>query len=157
MKAAGVALALIWGAGAGAARADVRADAVLAPMTRFAAAFNRGDVKAAAAEHVTAPTIVDDFGPHLWVGAGAFESWYAGLAAQLKAGGIGHPTLTLGAPINRDVGAASAYLVVPAHILLPGKAPMHLDGQFAVALKHAGTGWRIAAWAWSSPPPAPGR
>ena len=44
-----------------------------ATIKAFAAAFNKGDMKAAKALHVAAPTIIDEVAPHYWSGPAAFR------------------------------------------------------------------------------------
>ena len=57
--------------------------AVVAPITTFIAAFNKGDVAGAAATHAAVAdlVIVDEVAPYVWHGAKAFHAWVDDLGA----------------------------------------------------------------------------
>src|ERR1700733_2490883 len=79
---AGALLALLWVSAPALAVGDH--DAVLAPIHQFVEALNKGDMKAAAATHTAAPSIIDDVPPHQWQGADAFDKWSSSDVAEMQ-------------------------------------------------------------------------
>ena len=54
--------------------ADERAD-VMAPVNQFINGFNKGDIKTALAACAEQTSIIDEFSPYEWHGAGAYAAW----------------------------------------------------------------------------------
>ena len=79
--------------------------AVVAPITTFIAAFNKGDVAGAAATHAAVAdlVIVDEVAPYAWHGAKAFHAWAADLRAADAKHGITDQKVVLGAPTRVEV------------------------------------------------------
>ena len=78
--------------------------AVVAPITAFMTAFNKGDVAGAAATHAAVAdlVIVDEVAPYSWHGAKAFQSWAADLGASDAKRGITDQKVVIGTPRIRQ-------------------------------------------------------
>jgi ketosteroid isomerase-like protein len=145
---AGALLALLWVSAPALAAGDH--DAVLAPIHQFVEALNKGDMKAAAAAHTAAPSIIDDVPPHQWQGSDAFDKWSSSDAAEMQKNGITAPTVKIKAPSQIQVEGDSAYVVVPTvySFVMKGKKVAE-TGFLTFALAQQGSDWRIAGWAWT--------
>jgi len=90
--------------------------AVVAPITTFIDAFNKGDVAGAAATHAAVAdlVIVDEVAPYAWHGPKAFQAWAADLGASESKRGITDQKVVMGAPTRVEVEGTSAYVIVPA-------------------------------------------
>lgn len=125
-------------------------DEVLAPFHTFIDAFNKNDMKAAAAPYAADAVIVDEIPPFMWRGR-AFAGWSAALAAAWKEGGLADGQMTTAAPTQFAAGNGMAYAIIPAHLTYTEKGkPATEDGIFTVTLKQMKAGWRIAAWTWTT-------
>src|SRR5215813_13903459 len=76
--------------------------------------FNRGDVKTAVATRADQTSIIDEFPPHEWHGAGACSTWAKDYDADAKKNQITDGVVTLGKPRHVDINGDRAYVVVPA-------------------------------------------
>ena len=132
-------------------------DAALeATIRQFADAFNKGDMKAAKALHVAAPTLIDEVPPHLWRGPKAFDNWGADLAKSEAAEGKSGGQVTIGAPTREIVSGDHAYAVAPTTYTFQQKGrTMRETAQFTFILNKEASGWKIASWTWTSPDPKP--
>jgi len=83
----GLAVALALALASTAARAAPADDAV-ATVHQFIDAFNKGDVKAAAATHEPDAAIIDEVGAHQWHGPGAFQAWASGVQSTERGDGL---------------------------------------------------------------------
>jgi ketosteroid isomerase-like protein len=143
-----IALALALAAG------SAKAPAASGPMdavNRFVDAFNRGDIKAAAAICTSQSIVIDDFPPHAWQGGNGCATWGSAFVAFSAKNGDTNAFVALGKPTHVDVTGDGAYLVVPATYTFKehGK-PMKQSGSiFTVALQNGTNGWRITGWAWA--------
>jgi ketosteroid isomerase-like protein len=143
-----------------AASAAAGANAQLeAPIRQFIDAFNKGDVKTAAAAHLASGvSIIDEAPPHIWQGPKAFGTWAADLTKDDKAAGISDEKVTLGAVTREVVSGQTAYVVIGATYSFKQKGvAMHEPAQMTFAMKKAGAGWKIAGWTWTGPDPTPAR
>jgi hypothetical protein len=124
---------------------------VMAAVHQFADAFNKGDTKTAAAACAAQTSIIDEFPPHEWHGAGGCAKWMRDYDADAKRNGITDGVVTLGTPKHIDITADRAYVVVPADYAYKQKSkPARETGSIlTVALQKRAAGWRITAWAWS--------
>jgi hypothetical protein len=70
---------------------------VVAPITKFIDAFNKGDMAGAAATHASGAdlVIIDEVSPFVWRGAQALTTWAADLEADAKKKGITNQKVTL--------------------------------------------------------------
>ena len=107
--------------------------------------------KAAAATCTDQTSIIDEFPPHEWHGAGACAKWMADYDAFGKKNGLTDGHVKLGAAKHVDVTADRAYVVVPADYTYKEKGkPVSENGALmTVALQKTAAGWRIAAWSWT--------
>ena len=122
----------------------------LAPFTQFIDAMNAGDAKKAAAEFVAAPTIIDEFAPHIW---SSFASWNADLGKGLKTDGVTDFHIALSPVSFKNMDAKTGYGVVPAILTYKVKGkPTTEKGMFTFSTKMTEDGWRLTGWAWSTTP-----
>jgi hypothetical protein len=127
---------------------------LMATVHQFIDAFDKGDMKTAAATHVADPSIVDEVAPHAWRGATAFNDWAAALDKDAKTNGDTASKVTLGQVREAKVSGANGYVAVDAVYSFHehGKA-MAENGHFAFALRGGAGGWKIASWAWTGAAP----
>jgi len=135
---------------AGSTAASEKTD-VMAPVQQFVDAFNKGDTKTAAAACADETSILDEFPPYEWHGAGACVQWMKDYDADATKNGITEGLVTLGKPRHVDVTADRAYVVVPADYTfkLKGK-PVKETGSIMTLTLHKGEGgWRVTGWSWA--------
>jgi hypothetical protein len=89
--------------------------AVLAPINQFVDGFNKGDTKMALAACADETSILDEFPPHQWHGAGACAKWLNDFDADVKKNGITDGVVTLRKASHVNVNSDYAYVVVPAN------------------------------------------
>jgi hypothetical protein len=133
----------------GPAVATDRTD-VMSVVHQFVDGFNKGDMNSTIAPCAEQTSIVDDFPPHEWHGAGACSKWFSDFQAYVKANKVTDPAVTVGKPWHVDVTADLAYVVAPTTFTLNknGK-PVKEIGILTVSLKKAGAVWRMTGWAWA--------
>jgi ketosteroid isomerase-like protein len=127
---------------------------LMAPITKFMDAFNKGDVPAAAATHAAEAdlTILDEVSPYLWNGPKAFQAWVGDLDADSKKHGITDQMVTIGAPTRIETQGAGAYVIVPAVYTFKEKGvAMREAAQMTFVLKKGSSGWLIHGWTWTGP------
>ena len=92
---------------------------VMATVNQFIDGFNKGDLKSASAACADQMSIIDEFSPHEWHGAGAFSKWVDDFDADAKKNEVTDGIVTLGKPRHIDESAAC-----PADYAghLPGRA-----------------------------------
>lgn len=125
--------------------------AVIAVVHQFTDAFNKGDTKAAAAVCAEQTSIIDEFPPHEWHGAGGCAKWMADFDADAKKNGITDGSVKLATPKHVDVTGDRAYIVVPADYTYKqkGKPVKETGSLLTVALQKGAGGWRITGWSWT--------
>jgi ketosteroid isomerase-like protein len=140
----------------GSARAAAPDD-VSATIGQFLVAFNKGDVKAAAATHDVANlTITDEVAPYVWKGPKAFDGWLHDLMANDAKAGVTGESVAASAPSRIEIDGDNAYAVVPVvYSFKDHGAPMHEPAQMTLALHKGAAGWKITAWTWTGPKPTP--
>lgn len=126
-------------------------DDVMAPIKQFVDGFNKGDVKSALATCAEQTSIIDEFPPHEWHGAGACATWANDFDADAKKNGVTDGKVTLGKPKHVDIAADRAYVVVPTtySYKVKGKAAKETGSMLTLSLQKGGSGWRITGWAWT--------
>jgi ketosteroid isomerase-like protein len=126
--------------------------AVIVCIHQFVDAFNYGDTKAMAAASVDQVSIIDEFPPHPWSGAGAIAKWMSDYDADAKKNDITDGVVTIGSPRHVGVTADRAYVVVPADYTYKqnGKVVKETGSIFTVVLQKSAAGWRIVAWSWAN-------
>lgn len=130
--------------------------AVVAPITAFMTAFNKGDVAGAAATHaaVSELVIIDEVPPYAWHGPKALQTWATDLGAADAKRGVTEQKVVIGAPTRVEVEGASAYVIVPATYTFTEKGvAMRAVSQMTFTLKKGAGGWLIHGWTWTGPKP----
>jgi len=124
---------------------------VLVAVNRFVDGFNKGDMKALLTYCANETSIIDEFPPHEWHGAGACQRWMDDYNANAKQNGITDGLVTLGKPSHVDVTGDRAYVVIPSTYTWKQKGiPMREDGSaFAFAMHKEKAGWRFVGWSWA--------
>jgi len=124
---------------------------VMRPVRQFVDGFNKGDTKAALAACAAETSILDEFAPHEWHGAGACSRWANDYEADAKRNGITDGIVTLGIPRHIDITADRAYIVVPSNYTFKkkGKSVKETGSMFTFALQKEAAGWRITGWSWA--------
>jgi ketosteroid isomerase-like protein len=137
---------------AGPAAASDQTD-VMVPVHQFIDGFNKGDTKAAVATCADEVSIIDEFAPFEWHGAGACSKWANDFDADSKKNGITDAVVTLGKPLHIDVVGDRAYVVAPADFVfkVKGKPTKETSATMTLTLHKGAAGWRITGWAWSKP------
>ena len=135
---------------AGAAVASQEKD-VMATVNQFVDNFNKGDSVKAVAACAAETSILDEFPPHEWHGAGACARWLGDYGADAQKNGITDGFVTLGKPWHVDVAGKIAYVVVPADYSYKqhGKPVKESGSVLTVALLNGDAGWRITGWSWA--------
>lgn len=124
---------------------------VMAAITGFVVAFNRGDADAAVALCMDDMSIIDEFSPFEWHGPGTLLKWFKDYDADAKRNGITDGIVTLGKTKHLFVDAGRAYAVIPSayDYKQNGKPVNQTDSAFTFALKKTESGWRITGWSWA--------
>jgi ketosteroid isomerase-like protein len=135
---------------AGSAAASEKDD-VLKLVNQFTDGFNKGDVKSAVAACSDQTSIIDEFPPYEWNGAGGCSKWATDFAADAQKNGITDGHVALAAPRHVDVTGDHAYVVVPATYTfkMKGKPVKESGSVLTVVLRKEASGWRIVAWSWA--------
>jgi hypothetical protein len=123
----------------------------MASVHQFIDGFNKGDVKSALAACADQTSIIDEFAPYEWHGAGACANWANDFDADAKKNGITDGFVTVGTPRHVDVAGDRAYVVVPTNYAFKqkGKPVKETGSTMALALQKVASGWRIIGWAWA--------
>ena len=124
---------------------------VMVPVHQFVDGFNKGDTKTALAACAEQTSIIDEFPPHEWHGAGACAQWANDYDAFTKKEGMTDGRVVLGTPRHVDVTGDRAYVVIPSNFKFKhkGKPAEEPGSTFTFALQKGATGWHITGWAWS--------
>jgi hypothetical protein len=126
-------------------------NAVMVPIRQFVDGFNKGDTKTALAACAEQASIIDEFPPYEWHGAGACAKWADDYGADAKKNGITDGFVTLDTPKHIDIAANRAYVVVPSNYAFKkdGKPVKEIGSMLTFALERGAAGWRITGWAWA--------
>ena len=95
--------------------------AVVASISDFVAAVNRGDQPAALAHFTPDATITEDVAPHRWQGPEAGAGWMKAMWENSQKAGVTEVVMTIGAPTHVEVEGDKAYAVMPGGPTLKGK------------------------------------
>ena len=125
--------------------------AVLVPINQFVDGFNKGDTKSAIAACADETSILDEFPPHEWHGAGTCEKWLNDFDADAKKKDITDGVVKLHKATHVDINADYAYVIVPANYTFKqkGKPVSEIGSIITLTLKKSSAGWRITGWAWA--------
>lgn len=128
----------------------------IATVQKFLDAFNKGDLKAAEATHAAEVAIVDEFPPFQWRGREGFKGWLADLTEHDAESGITDGHMKVGDTIREETSGDAGYVVLATeYSFKQNGTPMREPSQMTFALKKEKTGWRIVAWTFAGPKPAP--
>jgi hypothetical protein len=143
----GVAIAVL---AVGTAAATEQTDVMLT-VHQFIDGFNKGDAKMMVAACADQASIIDEFPPHEWHGAGACSKWLSDFDADAKKSDITDGSVTLGNARHVDVTADRAYVVALVDYTFKekGKVNKETGSIITIALQKGGAGWRITGWAWA--------
>jgi len=96
-------------------------------------------------------SVIDDFPPFEWRGAGACANWAKTFDGYAQKNAITDSTGTIGKPKRFVVSGDHAYVVVPATFsyTMKGK-PVKLTAVATFSLHKTASGWRITAWSWAT-------
>ena len=124
---------------------------VMATVDQLVAAFNKGDKKSLLAACTDEMSIIDEFPPHEWHGAGTCSKWLADYDADAKRNGITDGVVTIGKPRHVDVTADRAYVVVPANYTYKqhGKPIKETNSTWTFTMQKVEGNWRVTGWAWA--------
>jgi len=134
----------------GTAFASDQAD-VMATIHQFIDGFNKGDVKSALATCAEQNSIIDEFAPYEWHGAGACAKWASDFEVDAKKNGITDSVVGMGKPKHVDVEGDHAYVVAPVTYAfkMKGKPVKESRSLMTLSLQKGAAGWRLTGWAWS--------
>lgn len=137
---------------AGPAVASEQTD-VMVPVNQFIDGFNKGDIKSALAACADQVSIIDEFAPYEWHGAGACANWANDFGADAKKNAVTDGSVRLGSSRHVDVTNDRAYVVVPATYVyrMKGKRVKEANARLTFALQKGTAGWRVTAWTWTKP------
>lgn len=123
---------------------------VLAAVTRLVDAFNKGDSNAVIAGGTDEMSIIDEFAPYEWHGAGTCAKWLADYDANAKKNGITDGVVTLGKTRHVDVDGDRAYVVVSTGYTWKeyGKAKKE-SAVWTLTLQKGKNGWLLTGWCWA--------
>lgn len=124
---------------------------VMATVNRFVEAFNKGDSTTVGAVCADPASVIDEFPPHEWHGAGACSKWMNDYNTDAEKNGITDGIVTLGTPLHVDISGTRAYVVAPANYTYKkrGTAVKETGSMFTLVLQQTAAGWRIVGWAWA--------
>ena len=151
MRKLSFALAIVISAAAPAFASD-QTD-VMVPIHQFVDGFNKGDAKSALAACAEETSIIDEFAPHEWHGAGACAKWADDYVANAKKDAITNGVVTMHKASHVTVSGDRAYVVVPSDYAWKqkGKPMKETKAAFSFALQKGAGGWKITAWSWAAP------
>jgi hypothetical protein len=148
------ALVCVWVGMGSPVQAQTTDPQVIAPITKFIDAFNKGDMAGAAATHASEAdlVIIDEVPPFLWRGAQALKTWAADLEADAKKHGMTDQKVTLSRATRAESNGGDAYVVVPAvYSFKQGGVALRENAHMTFALKKGAAGWLIHGWTWTGP------
>jgi ketosteroid isomerase-like protein len=123
---------------------------VMSVVRHWEAAFNQGDMQSMAAICTDQASIIDDFPPHVWTGAGACTRWASDFQNFVKTTGSSDQAVTVGKPWHIEVTADLAYVVAPTNYSFKHKGkPVQQGGVVTIALQKSSAGWQVIGWAWA--------
>ena len=128
---------------------------ITAPIHQFIDGFNSGDTKSAYAAYASGSiSIIDEFAPHLWVGADAAHAWAADFDKHAQATGVSDGKVKYGEPTRTEMSGKLAYVVIPTvYSYKEHGSAMTEEGQMTFVLDRAAGSWKIRAWTWSGVKP----
>jgi ketosteroid isomerase-like protein len=123
---------------------------IMTVITKMNDAMNKNDGKAAATAYTGNAAILDEFPPHYWTGAHAFDMWNGDFGAVAKKQGDTDPWVTTQKPLHVLAEGDHGYAVVPAvYTFNEHGKKMTEHGLWTFAMQKSGGDWKIAAWSWA--------
>jgi hypothetical protein len=124
---------------------------MLKVVDQFLDGFNQGDAKLMMAAGSEQMSILDEFPPHEWHGAGALTKWLSDYAADAAKHGITNGSVSIGKPSHIDVNDDDAYVVMKANYSFKrrGKLEEQIGSVITITLHKGTDGWKITGWAWA--------
>ena len=150
LMTAGAVLAFSIGAPA-LAQTSGSADEATKFVTTVIDKFNAGDTKAWVAAQEDNALIVDEFGPHVWSGAGSPQRWLDAYAKDAQTNGISGSRVNYGKPLQATSDGKTAYIVLPTTYSFVQKGTkMTEPSSMTFVVNRNGNGWKIASWTYSA-------
>jgi len=119
-------------------------------VQQWADGFNKANAELIAASCADEASVVDDFPPHEWKGAGACTRWFTDFQAFATRVNIADAVITVGEPGHVDITGDVAYVVTPMKLAYRSKGkPASLDGIVTIILRNGAAGWRITSVTWA--------
>jgi hypothetical protein len=135
-----------------ASAANAGDTAVEAPIRAMMAGFNKGDIALVKAQHVAAPTIIDNVAPYRWSGADGFDAWLSDLGKAEAAEGKSDGVVWFGDPVDEAVSGGRAYVVTPcSYTYKQHGQTMRETGMTSFVLVNVADAWKVESWSWASP------
>jgi len=127
-------------------------DDVMAVINKAVADYNKGDKAGWAAACADQTSVIDEFAPYRWQGAGACSAWWDANQADNEKNGIADGMVKITAVRHADVTADRAYVVLTANFSYrhKGKPAAENGSSFALVLDKMASGWRITSWSWAA-------
>jgi hypothetical protein len=132
------------------------ADTPMTTIHRFIEASSRGDAIAVEALQAPDVSIIDEFPPHAWRGAGAYRAWAADAQRQDAAEDVHEGVLSLGRVVREQSDGKTAYVVVHALYRFKTHGVLTAEpAEMVFALQRGQDGWKITAWCFTGTVPHP--
>ena len=113
--------------------------------------FNSGDVKSWLSAQADNTLIVDEFGPHVWTGAGSPQRWLDAYMKDAQTNGISGGRVDYGKPLQAASDGKTAYIVLPTTYRFTQKgAKMAEPSSMTFVVSRDGKDWKITSWTYSS-------
>lgn len=124
---------------------------IMAVVNKMNDAMTKNDMKTAAAAYTANAALIDEFPPHFWSGADAFNTWSNDYGTFAKAQGDTDARVTTGKPTHLSVSGDHGYAVVPSVLtFMEHGKKMAEHGLWTFAMQKSGGEWKIAGWSWST-------
>jgi ketosteroid isomerase-like protein len=124
--------------------------AVMPVIRKWVDGFNSGDAKSAIATCADQASMIDDFVPHEWHGAGACAKWFSDFQGMSSSEGITNAAITIDKPSHVEFSARFAYVIAAAILTFQRKGKPATDkGILTLTRRNGASGWRITAWVWA--------
>ena len=124
---------------------------VMASLKQFAEGYNKSDTKLAAAACTDPMSIIDEFPPYEWHGAGALLKWFDDYEVDAKKNAITDGRVILSKPRHLDIEGDRAYVVIASNYTykMKGKRIKETGSIWTFALQKIAADWRITGWCWA--------
>ena len=124
---------------------------IVASITEFVDAVNRGDRDAALARLTNDVSIIEDLAPYRWQGPSAGSEWLEAMAENARRNAITSISMNLRNATRVEVQGEHAYAIVEGVLTYGGGTPRQADGLLTFAMIKQDDNWMIRAFAWTGP------